>query len=181
VTTLDGAWSGSRPLGESLLGELIWSRPRALRRDLVLEAGSEQLALLRWEKLFSLQATAICADRRWIIGRQGAVALKSQIVMREAKSDQAVATFERSWRGAGVLRLAGGAEYRWQRTGVWRGTWSWSSALQERLVAFKSRHGVRTKIEMEVDPSARELDEVPVLVLLGAYIMAVLVARRGAR
>lgn len=179
MTTVDGVWSGSRPLRESLLGELIWSRPQALRRDLVLEAGSEQLALLRWEKLFSLQATAICADGRWIIGRQGAIALKSQVVMREAGSGQEAATFERNWRGAGVLRLTAGVEYRWQRTGFWRGTWFWSSPLKERLVAFRWRQGLRTKIGMEVDPAARELAEAPVLVLLGAYVMAVLVARRG--
>jgi hypothetical protein len=178
VASRDGAWSATRPLRESLLGELVWRRPHALRRDLVLEAGSEQLAMLRWEKLFSLEAAAICADGRWIIGRRGPIALKSQVVMRAHGEDEPVATFDRDWRGTGILRLPSGAEYRWRRTGFWRSSWFWSSHLKERLIAFRSRLRFKPSFEMEVDPAVRRLDDVPVLVLLGAYLMTVMVTRR---
>ena len=178
MATIDGSWSTTRPLSRSLFGDLVWRRLHALRRDLVLEAGSEQLAMLRWEKLFSLQATAICADGRWFIGRHGIAALREQVFVREAASGQTVATFDRHWRGTGVVRFEGGAEYRWERVGFWKPRWFWSSAVKEQLLTFRSIIGFKTRIEMEADPAVHELAELPVLVVLGVYLLEVVIRRR---
>jgi hypothetical protein len=178
MRTAEGAWTTTRSLRNSLYGDLVWRRPNAMRRDMVLEAGSEQLALLRWEKLFSLQATAICADGRWLIGRHGVIALRTQVVVTDPVREQTIATFERHWRGTGVVRFAGGAEFRWTRSGFWRSRWAWGSDATESLIAFRSSLGFTRCYEMEVDPAAERVPEVPVLVMLGGYLMAVIL-RRG--
>lgn len=180
MATIDGAWTNTRPLRTSLFGDLVWRRPHALRRDMILEAGSEQLAMLRWEKLFSLQATATCADGRWLIGRHGIAALREQVTVRDAAGDATVATFDRHWRGTGVVKFESGAEYQWQRVGFWKPRWFWSSAAKEQLLTFRSVIGFNTRIEMEADPAVHALDELPVLVMLGAYLMAVVIRRRHA-
>ncbi|MBI1795590.1 MAG: hypothetical protein HY076_02580 [Candidatus Eisenbacteria bacterium] len=173
-------WTGARPLREALYGDLAWRRPHLLARDLVLEAGSERLAMLGWEKIFSMQATAIAADGRWTIGRHMVGPLKSQVIVRDAASEAVVATFERHWRGTGVVRFANGAEYRWARSGFWHPSWTWASNATESLLAFRARIGFGVHMDMEVDPAAHRLGELPVLVLLGAYLMTMVVRRRRA-
>ena len=101
-------------------------------------------------------------------------------MVREAATEEVVATFTRDWRGAGLVRFASGPEYRWGRSGFWRSVWFWSSDQQERLIAYRSAVALTRRFGMEVDPAANRLAELPVLVMLGAYLMAILAARHHA-
>ena len=169
----------ARPLRDSLYGELVWSRLGLFRRDLQLESGSEILASLRWEKMLSDQAIAESADGRWNIGARRGRSLRREVLVREAQAQEPVATFTRSWRRTGDLRFVSGPEFAWRREGFWRSEWFWSSARTERLVTFRSRLGFRSRYEMEVDQAARQLKELPILVLLGAYLTS-LISRQTA-
>jgi hypothetical protein len=180
VTISEDTWIPSRSLRDSLYGDLVWHRPHALRRDLVLESGSERLALLRWEKIFSMEAVAICADGRWRMGRHYIAPLRAQVAVRDAATDAVLATFTREWHGPGEVRFADGAVYRWRRSGFWRPLWFWSSDQSEQIVAYRSVLGFTRRFEMEVDSGASRVNELPVLVVLGAYLMALLAARRHA-
>ena len=179
TVTTDRVREGGRPLRDALYGDLSWSRPSIFRRELDLEAGSERLASLRWEKMLSLEAVGESADGRWIIGRHRMGSLRGQVVVRDAATQAPVATFTRSWRRTGVLRFDSGAEYKWEREGFWRPTYFWSSGAQEHLLAFTFRVGFRSRYEMAVDPAVQRVPELPVLVLLGAYLM-VLTSRQNA-
>ena len=170
--TTEPALLGARPMRDSLYGDLVWSRPSLLRRELHLEAGSELIVRLSWDGVLSHEAVAESADGRWIIGRHRFRSLLGTVTVREAATGAEVATFTRGWRRTGTLRFASGAEYTWERDGFWRPTFFWSSARQERLVAFKWVFAWRSRYDMEVHPAARGLAELPVLVLLGAYVMA---------
>jgi hypothetical protein len=178
--TAGGAFAGGRPLREALLGDLAWRRPGLFRRALELEAGSERLAGLRWEKWFSFEAIAEAADGRWIIGRRRGAALAREYVVRDAASDSEVASFTRTWRGTGTVRFASGASYRWGREGFWRARYAWMVADDRPLIAFRGVLGFQRSYEMEVDPAARSLAELPVLVLLGGYVMAMISHQRRA-
>lgn len=169
--------SSARPLRERLYGDLVWSRRGFFRRELILEAGSELLAVLRWERPLSFEAVADVGDGRWIIARHGA---RRMVVVRDAGTGAEVATHSPSWLGKGVTRFASGAEFTWAREGFWRPTYFWSSANRSQLIGFKMRLGWRGGIEMHVDPSAHGLAELPVLVVLGAYVMAMVAARSHA-
>ena len=168
-----------RPLREALLGDLAWRRPGVFSRRLDLEAGSERLAGLRWEKWYSFEAVAESADGRWIIGRKGSVVSRDYRA-RDAASGAEVAAFTRNWRGFGFARFASGAEYRWRHEGFWRRRYFWADADGRPLITFRTVFRLGRTYEMEADPAARPLDELPVLVLLGGYVMAMISASRSA-
>ena len=171
---------GGRPLREALLGDLGWRRPGMFSRELILEAGSEALATLRWEKWFRFEALAESADGLWIIGRRRSASLLGDYVVRDHVSGTEAAAFKRDWRGAGVVRFASGAKYRWGHEGFWRPRYFWAAESGQPLLSFRALIGFGRSYEMDVDPSARSLAELPVLVLLGGYVMALISARRRA-
>ena len=179
-TAADHAWTGRRPLRDSLLGDLSWRRPGAFSRQLVLEAGSERLALVRWPKWFSFDAEATCADGRWIIGRRRAASLLGEHVVRDADSGAEVASFKRGWSGKGVVRFSSALECHWERVGFWRPRYRWMSAEGRPLVTFRTLLGFGRSYEMTVEPAARALEELPVLVVLGVYVMAMITAQSSA-
>jgi hypothetical protein len=181
TTTAERVRPTGRPLSVALLGDLAWRRPGVFSRTLVLEAGSERLASLRWEKWFSFEAVAESADGRWIIGRRRAASVLGDHVVRDLASGTEVAAFKRSWRGTGVARFASGPEYAWGREGFWHPRYSWAAADGRPLLTFRTELGFgRGGYTMDVDPSARPLAELPVLVLLGGYVMAMISAQRAA-
>ena len=167
--TTDGVRAGGRPLRDSLYGDLLWSRPGFFRRELQLEAGSEILATLRWERMLSFDAVGESADGRWAFVRAGS--LRGNVLVRDPVTRSVVATFTSTWRGTGTLRFETGAEYAWKREGFWRTRHFWSSSQNECVIAYASRLGWHRRYEMEVDPAAHRLAQLPVLALLGAYLV----------
>lgn len=175
--SVGGVLAGARPLRDAF-GEMVWTRPGLFKRELRLEAGSELLAMLRWAKMFSFEAQAESGDGRWIIGRRGS--LRGPTVVRDAATGADVAVFQRNWKGKGVVRFTAGPEFQWTYEGFWRPTYHWSPDGEKRLVSFTSTLGFKDLLAMEVAPEARELEELPVLALLGAYVMRMLAAERHA-
>ena len=175
-----GELTGARPLGERLYGDLVWSRPGIFSREWRLEAGSELLAVLRWERVLSFEAVAETGDGRWTIGRHRRGSLLGQVVVRDARTQAVVATHTSSWRETGAARFASGAEFKWVREGFWRPTHFWSTPDRPQLIGFKTLMSWKRSVEMHVDPAAHGLAELPVLVLLGAYLMAMAAARSHA-
>ncbi len=182
VSADETAWRTARSLRDSLYGDLVWSLAHAMRivqRDLVLESGSERLALLRREKLFRLEVIAVCADGRWRISRQG-IGRRANVVVRDAATDAPVATFTRHWRGPGEVQFESGARYAWGRSGFLRAVWFWSQDSDTKLIAYSWVVSFKRLFTMEVDPGAHRRAELPVLVLLGAYLMMAAAGRQHA-
>jgi hypothetical protein len=177
TVTTDAALAGARPL-RPVYGDLNGVRPGVFARELQLEAGSERLAVLRWEKVLGTAADAESGDGRWRIARRGPLAM--QFVVRDAASDAEVATMTRNWRGRGEARFASGTGFKWDREGFWRSEHFWTSATGERLITWRTRIGWTTRYEMEVMEGARRLPELPVLVLLGTYVMVMMSRQRHA-
>jgi hypothetical protein len=175
----EAALTTGRPLRQ-VYGDLVWSRPGVFARELRLEAGSERLAVLRWPKVLGTGAEGESMDGRWrISGRRGG-ALNLGFVVKDAASDAEVAVMTRNWRGRGEVRFASGASYTWDREGFWHPEHFWTSATGERLVTWRARIGWTIRYEMEVMEGARRLDELPVLVMLGTYVMAMMSRQRHA-
>ena len=171
TVSTERAWTGGRPLREALLGDLEWRRPGIFSRVLSLEAGSERLAALRWDRWFSFEAVAESADGRWIIGRRRRSG-RGEYVVRDAPSGVEIAAFRRSWRGTGVVRFASGPEFHWRREGFWRPRYFWATENGRALLSYRAVISPARVYDMEVDPAARSVAELPVLVLLGGYVMA---------
>ena len=178
--TATRVWTGGRPLREAY-GDLLWRRPSVFGREMILEAGSEALASLHWEKWYSFDAVGESADGRWLLHRRRSIAVLSGCVVTEAATGVEVATYQRNWRSTGEARFASGSQFPWRFEGFWRRTYFWADEAGSRLVTFQSVFGFGGhRYEVGIDPAARERAELPVLVLLGGYIMAMLSTRRHA-
>ena len=79
-----------------------------------------------------------------------------------------------------MVRFASGLEYRWEREGFWRPRYFWAAEDRKPLLTFRTVLGFGRCSEMIVDPAARALAELPVLVLLGGYVMAMMSAQTHA-
>ena len=178
TATAARVWTGGRPLREAY-GDFVWRRPGLFSRELNLEAGSETLASLHWDKWYNFDAVAESADGRWLLHRRRSLAVLSGCIVTEAATGAEVATYQRSWRSTGEVRFASGSQFPWRFEGFWRRTYFWADGSGAPLVAMRSVLGFGgTSYEMSVEPAARSLAELPVLVLLGGYIMAMLSTRR---
>jgi len=177
TVTSERVWTG-RPLRETY-GDFAWRRPTLLSREMILEAGSETLASLRWDKWYSFDAVAESADGRWRLHRRRLISVLSSCVVTEAATGAEVATFQRNWRSTGEVRFASGSQFHWGFEGFWRRTYFWADGSGTQLMTMRSVLGFGLhRYEMSVDPAARSLAELPVLVMLGGYVMAMLSRRR---
>ncbi len=159
-----------RPLRDSLRGDLLWVRPELFRRGFQLTAGSEVIAAIHRRGWLRARAVAESADGRWILERRG---WRRAAVVREAEGTAETARFEARWLGGGTLRFASGPEYRWTRSGLWRPQWAWAPPGGSPVIAFRRVLSLRGGCEMEVQPQALPLAELPVLVVTGAYLTLV--------
>lgn len=178
TVTSERAWTGGRPLREAY-GDFVWRKPALLSREMILEAGSETLASLHWDKWYSFDAVAESADGRWLLRRRRSIAVLSGCIVTDAATGAEVATYQRNWRSTGEVAFSSGSRFAWKYEGFWRRTYYWADAGGTRLVTMRSVLGFGgTSYEMSVDPAARSLAELPVLVMLGGYVMAMLSRRR---
>ena len=178
TTTAARVWTGGRLLRDAY-GDMVWRRPSLLGRELILEAGSEALARLSWAKWYSFDAVGESADGRWLLERRRSITVLSGCIVKEAATGEEVASFQRSWRSTGEARFASGIQYGWRYEGFWRRTYYWADEAGSRLVTFQSVFGFPGhRYEVGVDPAARSRAELPVLVLLGGYVMSMLTRRR---
>jgi hypothetical protein len=64
--------------------------------------------------------------------------------------------------------------------GFWRPRYFWAAGDDRPLMTFRSVFGFGRNYEIEVDPAARTLEELPVLTLLGGYTMVMITGQRAA-
>ena len=157
--------------------ELVWVQPARLKQAFELHAADDVVATLRFER--SSLATGESGDERWTFKREGF--WHPQITVRLPDSEDNVAVFKPSWMGGGTLDLSGGRSLRFGAANFWHSQWDWSDvASQSPLVHFKSRQGIlKMEGQVDIEASAVTYPELPLLVLLGWYLL-ILFARDSA-
>jgi hypothetical protein len=97
-----------------------------------------------------------------------------------AGSDDNLALFSPNWGGGGTLDLVGRRQLRFGSANFWRSQWDWMDPADKPLVHFKSRQGLfKLEGQVEIEPQAIASPDVPLLVMLGWYLL-VLFARDAA-
>lgn len=154
---------------------LAWVKPSFRRADYVLRAGDHDIATLRVTGARGTRAQGEFADQAWTIESGGP--WMSKVIVREPGHDADVAVLAMSMWGGGLVDFARGGQFRWRRRGFGGRRWLFATYGHEPLLTFSHRISWRRRaVEVEVDPAAWALRELPVLLLLGAYLM-----RRGSR
>ena len=165
-----------KKINEFAMGELLWIQPARLKSEFELRAGEEILGSLRFQR--SSLAAGETADQSWTFKREGF--WHPRITVRVPGSDDNVATFQPGWAGGGTLELQPGRQLRFVAANFWHSQWDWVDAQSQPLVHFKSHQGLlKVEGEVTVEAGAMKSPELPLLVVLGWYLL-VLFARDAA-
>jgi hypothetical protein len=164
-----------RTINEVAMGELLWVQPARLKQEFELRADDEVVGTLRFER--SSLASAETAHQSWTFKREGF--WHPRVTVRVPGSDANVAEFSPAWTGGGTLDL-GGRHLRFAAANFWHSQWDWIDAQNQPLVYFKSHQGLlKTEGQIEIEPAAMTSPDLPLLVVLGWYLL-VLVGRDAA-
>jgi len=157
-----------KTIKEVALGGLLWVQPSRMKQEFELRAGEEVVGTLRWER--ASLATGETANQSWTFKREGF--WHPRITVRVAGSDDNIATFQPGWAGGGTLELEGGGQLRLAAANFWHSQWDWIDAQNQPLIHFKSHQGLlKVEGEVEIEPSAIPLADLPLLVVLGWYLL----------
>lgn len=155
---------------------LVWVQPARMQQAFELHAPNEVAATLRFERASLARGEA--ADQQWTFKREGF--WHPQVTIRMPGSDANVAVFKPAWAGGGTLEFPEGRVLRFGAANFWHTQWDWADPAGQPLVHFKSHGGLfKTEGEVEIESSARAVGELPLLAVLGWYLL-ILFARDSA-
>jgi hypothetical protein len=160
--------------------ELKWTQPKRLKRYFELLCGDDRIGTLRWEKSFGSLATAEASEGQWTFKRGGFWGWR--VTVRESGSAETIAMFELSLAldstcGTGSLQYRGGQRIRWAPSGsfwhwYWHPRWMWVSVNGLEIAGFSYHRGImKTEGRLEVSTHRAGLPELPLLALLGWYLL----------
>jgi len=154
-----------------------WSQPSTLQRSYELRDGKRLFGTLEFAKAWGSLATASLANGEWTLKRAGF--LRPRVTLRRRGQENDLAVFQpKAWGAEGELQFEGGHIYAWKPTNFWATKFAFLDGAGRALVTFKpgaeeSKWSDIFKHQalVEIDPSASVLDELPLLVALGWYLM----------
>ena len=154
--------------------ELRWIKPRRSRRQFELHAGEAVVATLTWTRGASASASGQLAGEQYRFGRQGW--FRQRIVVHRSPaadapdptiaSDAPLATF--AHRSA--LAFADGRTFLWQKPKRWTNERVWVDSTGAVLARFAPSKG-QTTVTLASEPRAARPPELPLLLLLGQYLL----------
>lgn len=165
-----------RTIAEVASQQLVWVQPARSQRAFELHASDDVVAVLRFEG--ASLASAETAWQKWTFNREGF--WHRQVTIRTPDSDDAP-VFRAARTGGGALELSQGRLLRFGSTNFWHSRWDWSdSESQAPLVHFSSHGGfMKTEGRVDIESAAATYPELPLLVVLGWYLL-ILLARNAA-
>jgi hypothetical protein len=161
-----------QPIPTTGTQELVWTQPRAGTPAYELYAGGNLVATLHWQRGSLAEARA--AGCHWTFKRVGF--WRPRVTVRLAGSDANLATFTAHWTGTGTLECEGEHRFVWSAENVWHTVWAWQNTDESPLMRIDGRPkteqgGRASKGLVELTPAAGTLIELPLLVLLGWYLV----------
>ncbi|MEJ2217160.1 MAG: hypothetical protein P8099_11150 [Gemmatimonadota bacterium] len=170
-----------RPLREVAGRELRWAPASRFGRALVLRAGSDVVAHLRWHGLLVRRAEASCADGSWVF-RQNKWFPPRRFGAEDAATGESIGVLTVGLVGTGELLLPDGDHLHWKWSGVFPRWWQFADDRGAPLVRMRrtgfppfARHGL-----VEVAAAAFARPELPLLITLGWFVV-INATRRQAR
>ncbi|HMD83192.1 MAG TPA: hypothetical protein VKO18_00665 [Terriglobia bacterium] len=154
-----------------------WFQPRTLERSFELRDGERLLGTLHFPRFGGSLAMASFAAGEWTFKRVGF--LRPRVTVRRSGEEVDLAVYKpRGWGSEGELQFAGGHSYAWKPANFWATRYAFVDGAERAVVTFKpgaeeSKWSDLFKFQalVEIDPSADGLEELPVMVALGWYLM----------
>jgi hypothetical protein len=144
---------------------LVWVKPKRTRRQFELRSRDTVLATLTWNR--GSTALAQWGASQYHLNRHGW--LRPRVLVRDASAgdtSEPLATFTQ--RG-GALTFHDGRVFRWKKPKRLTNERIWADAAGTELARF--RPGRHSTISVTTPPEVPQHPEVPVLILLGQYLL----------
>lgn len=167
-------------LREATGQDLVWVHPDPVALAFELRSGSEVVATLRYSGAFRSPATGEAEGNRWAFTWEGII--RPRIRVRVAGAQSEVVTVELPWLGwrgrPWLVRFTDGRTFRWAPSGWTDLEYVLTGADGTVFLRFKrplfqpgwSRRG-KSERHVEIAPIARSMPELPLLAVLGRYLI----------
>jgi hypothetical protein len=155
----------TRAASEGQSSALVWIRPERTRGQFELRSRETVLATLTWSRGSS--ALAQWGAGQYHFNRQGW--LRPRVLVRDASAGDTsdpLATFTQ--RG-GALTFHDGRVFLWKKPKWLTNERIWAEAAGTELVRFRA--GRHSTVSVTTSPEAAQQTELPVLILLGQYLL----------
>ena len=160
-------------LAELVGHELKWIQPHAMKMEYELRTRDMVAATLRFRSSFGSFATATSADGTWTFKRVGF--WQTRVTIRASETETDLAIFRNNtWSGGGTLELIDGRKYP-ANTNFWLTQYEFKTEKGESLICYKNIGGMlHLSSVTEIHPLAKDIPEMPWMVLLGWYLTVML-------
>jgi len=152
---------------------LKWEQPSLLKMGYELRTGDGELvATLQFRSSFGSFATADSPYGCWTFKRVGFWQTKATV--RSCGSDDDIAIFtNNTWSGGGTLEFSDGRTFR-ATTNFWRTKLGFETEAGEKLIEFQTSGLLHLSATVEIHPSFSTDGELPLLVMLGFYLIVMM-------
>ena len=165
-----------RRISDCVDGSLVWAKTSWRRKDYVLDCDGQDVAKVRFQRLFGSLATGESAEGCWTFQQVGL--MRRRTVVRECGDERQVAVFRNNWwTFGGTVELSTGERYR-IRPNFWMTALTIATEVGEPIVRHHWVRLLKSSRTVEIAPVARSLEELPWLVMLGWYLL-IQRSRRG--
>lgn len=155
---------------------LYWVQHKDTERGYELRVEDKVFAKLVFQSAWGTLATGSNIDESWTFKRVGF--LNPRVTIRPPGEETNVAEYWPKFWGGGKLIFPDGRQFLWDSANFWGTQWIFSDAVENRLFVFlpggekpKIDEEYRSLAVVEIDPRAFEHPELPLLLVLGWYLM----------
>ena len=156
--------------------QLYWVQPKILDRQFVLRSSENIFGTLSFETAFGTLATATSATGRWTFKRVGF--LNPRVTIREGGANADLAVYWPKLWSDGWIEFAQGNKFHWKSLKFWGTEWGCANAQEEMLFVLRpgtEKHQLsdllKTQAVVDIQSHAYDIEELPLLVMLGWYLM----------
>lgn len=153
--------------------ELKWCQPHTFKMEYELHDSGTLAATLRFRNSFGSLATGDSSDGCWTFKRVGFWQTKATI--RQAGTEPDLAVFRNNtWANGGTLEFPDGRHYS-ANTNFWMTAFTFNTECGEPLIQYRRIGGLlHLSSQVDIQPAAASLPELPWLVMLGWYLTVML-------
>jgi hypothetical protein len=146
-------------------GELVWVKPTWSKLQFELRAGDSGVATLDWIR--GSRALAQWGDSRYQFSRQGWI--RPHIFVHRAPIEGANEPLAIMNYRSGALAFADGRTFAWKKPRRFTRVRIWEDSAGTELVRFRPAR--RSLVTVTAQPEALRQPELPLLILLGQYLI----------